>query len=88
MGRYKQQEIDCPACETTVVVDGDYDTEWEYEDEDGPAIVVTFYPGHLWCRACDLELDGEDQMNAADLTPWQLDDADEADFYADLYDDW
>lgn len=82
--RYQEQEVECPACATTVVVNGYYDVKWEAQDEYEIAAVVTFYPGYLWCKACDLELDGEDEMNAADLTPWQLEHVDEADFYDDL----
>jgi hypothetical protein len=66
-----------------VLVEGDYGVEWE-PDDDYIAPIVTLYSGHLWCGACNLELDGEDEMNAADLAPWQLDDVDETDFY----DDW
>jgi hypothetical protein len=91
LARYQKQEAECPACHTVVLVDGDYSVEWEEEADYGEEWyiadvipVVTFYPGHLRCRACDLELNGDDEMNAADLTSWQIEDVD----FDDFYDEW
>jgi hypothetical protein len=48
----------------------------------GASFVVTFRPGTLECRACDLVLDGQDQLTAAEVPEsWEIEDADRRDFY-------
>jgi hypothetical protein len=55
---------------------------WEEEYGDDYSFVATFVPGGLRCRACDLELDGEDELRAAGVeSSWDVEDADPADFY-------
>jgi hypothetical protein len=73
-GSDDDQFVTCPACQTETLASGSLEVEWkpEYErDELGDPIAsdifpeVTFFPGHLQCRACGLVLDGEEELVAA-----------------------
>jgi hypothetical protein len=96
--KYEQALVDCPGCGRQALTSGSYDVDWEpdYDYADGETYVagaypvVTFRPGYLHCRVCDLELDGEEQLEAAGIEKsWHLVDVDPADFYeSDDYDDW
>jgi hypothetical protein len=88
--KYEEQLVDCPSCGRLALVSGAYEVEWEpdYDYADGESFiagvypVVTFYPGHLSCRVCELELDGEDELETAGIKKsWELEDIDSRDFY-------
>ncbi len=90
--RYEEAVHACPACEHLALVSGSHNVDWkpeyEYDRLTGEDYVidaypvVTFLPGTLECRICDLVLDGEEQLRAAGLpTSWQLADVDPKDFY-------
>lgn len=84
--KYEEHVIDCPACFRGALVSGYTELEWKADWDEGgasPYPVVEFFPGHLDCQVCDLELDGEDEMTAADVSAWELDDVEPADFYDD-----
>jgi hypothetical protein len=95
--KYYQQFIECPACATECLDSGSIEVGWEpdYDVVDGEAVlttspnaVVTFYPGQLECRACELFLDGEEELDAAEVGfSWQLDDVNSEDFYHELVDE-
>jgi hypothetical protein len=88
---YEEQLVDCPACYKLALTSGNTEVQWEADWEadefgqpyvSGGGPVVTFFPGYLRCRVCDLELDGEDELEAAGLQrSWTLDDVDPSDFY-------
>jgi hypothetical protein len=85
------QPVEQPSLYMAILTSG-----WDYEmhqDRDHLYVtretpIVTFYPAHLSCRACGLKLDDMDELDAANLEPWELSNIDEADFAdtADLYD--
>jgi hypothetical protein len=90
--KYEQALTDCPACGRQALTSGDYNVDWEADwDQEGSRgeqfiagtyPVVTYFPGYLHCRVCDLELDGEEQLDAAEVErSWNIEDADAADFY-------
>jgi hypothetical protein len=88
--KYEEQLIECPACGTTALVVGtlreDFDEDWDHRE--GVLIsvhlLVQFIPTGLLCRACHLELNGRDEMDAAGIgEPWYLEDIDEGDFLGD-----
>jgi hypothetical protein len=90
--KYEESLTDCPACGRQALTRGSYEVEWEADfDQEGsrgePFIVgaypiVTYWPGDLQCRACDLVLDGEEELVAAGVErSWHIEDADPADFY-------
>jgi hypothetical protein len=92
--KYLQTLASCPACDCRALVHGSYDVDWQpdwdYADgEDyvaGAYPVVQFSPGGLECRACDLELEGEDELAAAGVpSTWTLpeDEVNPRDFYED-----
>jgi hypothetical protein len=93
--KYEEALTACPACDREALTAGGYDVDWEPDVDiaDGEAYiagaypVVTYSPGYFHCRACGLELDGEEHLAAAGIEKsWTIDDADPADFYED--DDW
>lgn len=95
--KYEQQLVDCPTCSTLGLASGSTDIDWQpdWDHADGEDYVagmypvVTFFPGRFECRACELELEGEAQIEAAGIdSSWQLDDVDPTDFAEDLYDDY
>lgn len=95
--KYEQFLVECPACGRQALTSGSHDVDWEadWDFADGEAYiaggypVVTYLPGYLHCRICELELDGYDQIEAADIpTSWTVEDADPADFYEPEDDDW
>lgn len=91
--KYEQSVVDCPACGELALIGGAYETEWEPDFEvgdegevwsPGATLVVTFHPGYLECRVCGLELDGDDQLAAAEIEEsWAIEDADPRDFVDD-----
>jgi hypothetical protein len=91
--KYEQSLEDCPACGQPALISGAYETEWQPDFEvgdegevwsPGAALVVTFHPGYLECRVCGLELDGDDQLVAAEIEEsWQIEDVDPRDFVDD-----
>jgi hypothetical protein len=78
----------CPVCTTPVIVYGTTEVEWEPDVsvEGGEAYIsggspgFTFYPSHLLCSACGLELQGLEAMLVAGLEPWEID-IDPADYF-------
>lgn len=81
LDKYDQQVVDCPACSAGAVVSGAVETRWEQDDEYSGSLVATFFPGYLRCGVCDLELDGDDELRAAEIEEkWDID-VDPADFY-------
>ncbi len=87
--KYEEQLVDCPACSRLALVSGtykvDWEADWDYSEGEawpvGVYPVVRFYPGHLGCRICGLELDGEDALQAAGIeASWELDNVDPKDF--------
>lgn len=70
----EDQMLDCPACGTEVMASGSLEVDWQPEFErdefEDPVISdvypeVSFFPGHLDCRACGLVLDGQEELVAA-----------------------
>lgn len=99
--KYHGRLTECPACGTEALQTGYDEVEWEVDVEyEGPDEFstngyprVTVVSEGLRCGACGLELDGVDELRAADVdTEWEVTDADAADFYdrdlaaADFYD--
>jgi hypothetical protein len=85
--RYEEQLLACPACETLALVSGtlteEYDEDWDHHEGVlvGVHLAVLFIPYGLSCRACHLELNGRDEMDAAGIgEPWYLT-VDEHDFF-------
>lgn len=92
--KYEQSLTECPACARQALTHGSYDVDWEadwdVEGSHGEAYiagaypVVTYRPGYLTCRACGLELDGDEQLDGAGVEKsWQIEDVDPGDFYED-----
>jgi hypothetical protein len=87
---YEEQLEKCPACGTLALVTGSIDVDWEPDWERGdfgePYVagvypVVSFFPAHLVCRACELELEGQSELEAAGMEEsWTLEDVDPQDF--------
>lgn len=93
--KYDEQLLECPACDTLALVSGslstDYDEDWDHHEGVllNVHLIVTFIPGYLSCSACDLELDGREELDAAGVgQSWVLDDVDEADFYDHDQEGW
>lgn len=92
LSRYEEELIECPACEHLGIISGSYTMEWEPDDwdETGPTSaspVVTLFPSYLTCRVCGLDLDGEEELRAAEIEdPIEIEDVDPADFYEPDYD--
>ncbi len=71
----EEQTIDCPACESLALLEGHSTWSWEpdVDNIDDEAIVVgiyplvEFFPSLLHCKACDLDLEGLDELVAAGL---------------------
>jgi len=87
--KYEEHIIECPSCGSPALASGAVETRWEQDDEDSFSFLATFFPGHLRCRACDLELDGDDELRAAGVEkPWEIE-VDPADFYEEPdWDEW
>lgn len=87
---YDEQRVECPVCGTLGQASGSTDVEWEADfdvDEFGDAYpvgaypIVTFVPAHFYCKACELELDGQEEILLGGIEEsWQLDDVNPADF--------
>jgi len=92
LSRYEEELIECPACERLGIMSGSYTMEWEPDDwdETGPTSaspVVTLFPSYFTCKVCGLELDGEEELRAAEIEdPIEIEDVDPADFYQPDYD--
>jgi len=92
LSRYEEELIECPACEHLGIISGSYTMEWEPDDwdESGPTSVspvVTLFPGYFACKVCGLELDGEEELSAADIEePIEIEDVDPEDFHELDYD--
>lgn len=70
--KYEHELVDCPACEMQALASGATETGWERDGDDG-YFVATFTPGYLHCLVCDLELDGEDELEIAGVqTSWEV----------------
>lgn len=83
--KYEQELVECPACQRQALASGATETGWERDGDDGN-FVARFTPGYLICRVCDLELDGEDELQIAGVqVQWEVEDADPADFYEPEY---
>jgi hypothetical protein len=88
LDKYDEQLLKCPVCGTQAAVYGsvdiELDEEWDHREGylvDVHLAGVTFTPSYLKCNACDLELDGREELDAAGVgESWKLDDWDEADF--------
>jgi len=89
LDKYEEQLLDCPACGTPALVSGildlDYDEDWDHREGILVGVHlagVTFIPRRLGCRACGLELDGREELEATGIEqPWELKDVDERDFF-------
>lgn len=70
-----EQVIPCPACDSRALVNGAVLGRWETDDpEQGADFYATFIPGQLHCGACELELNGEDEIQAAGIEEeWEVD---------------
>jgi hypothetical protein len=82
---YELQWQDCPACEFAGKVRGYVTPEWETEqDEAGETkrtkLEVTFYPYEFYCKACGLELNGDQLTVAGIAESWKLEDVNPDDF--------
>lgn len=79
--KYDDDIITCPACDQPAIISGVIETRWEQDDEFSASLLGMFFPGYFRCAVCDLELDGEDELQAADIEEsWEID-VDPADFY-------
>jgi hypothetical protein len=79
--KYDDEIIECPACDQPAIVSGVTETRWEQDEEFSASFLGSFYPGYFRCAVCDLELDGEDELKAADIPEeWEIE-VDAADFY-------
>lgn len=93
--QYQYLLSDCPGCSNEVVIEGDYDVDWEveYDVADGepyPAGVyprVYFDPAYLYCPFCHLELDGAERLAVAGITREEREDVDPEPFYRDYYEE-
>ena len=84
--------IACPVCDSPAVSHGhteqigwdvDYDKEGNLE---GGNPILTFFAGNLECRACGLELDGEEEIVAAGIdASWDNDQIDIDAWMAEAY---
>jgi hypothetical protein len=80
--KYEEETVSCSACNREAIASGFTETEWEVAGDDDAYLRGTFFPTRLNCRVCGLELDGDDELEAADIeTSWELDDVDTGDFY-------
>jgi hypothetical protein len=95
--KYEQTLHECPACGTEALVEGTIEVEWkpDWDYADGESYVagaypeVTIFPQRLECRACGLELEGESELAAAEVTKsWELDDIDPDHFREEPDYDW
>ena len=53
--------IECPACESRGSLVGGLDVEWEVDELDWIGS-LTLWPSHFTCRVCDLDLDGQEEV--------------------------
>jgi hypothetical protein len=92
-----QQFVKCPACLTDVLADGVLEVDWKPDFDVGdfgePLVSgeypeITFFPGALHCRACHLDLDGGEEVEAAGV-PQSIEimDFDTEKLYKDRYAD-
>jgi hypothetical protein len=86
---YEDVLYECPSCGTLALVIGNVVGEWEmdYEYEgpeevsEHPYLTVRFFPHNLWCKACGLDLKGEEELVAAEVPEsWELENVDPSDF--------
>lgn len=91
--KYEEQLIECPACGTPAVVFGslreELDEDWDHREGVLLGVhlaSVLFTPTSLRCHACHLELSGRDEMDAAGIEPWYLEDVDEREYFGDWSD--
>jgi hypothetical protein len=92
---YEEDLVKCPSCGYLALASGTsdvtWDADWDYEDGVstlvGATPTVRLVPYRLDCRICGLELDGADELAAADIEQsWELEDVDPAHFEADFED--
>jgi hypothetical protein len=82
---YETQWYECPACPMDAKVTGYVVPEWETEQTEKDEskrtkLRVEFYPYEFYCKACGLELRG-DQLEAAGIKgKWELDNVNPDDF--------
>lgn len=89
LNKYEEVIVDCPACECLARLAGTSDPSWVQDDEDSASFFVELVPGYFHCNVCDLELDGEDELEAAGISGTvSIEDADPADFYEPDWDDY
>lgn len=74
-----QAPVECPACESLGVADGEHDVEWGFEDEGSPIGTVWFTADGFTCHVCGLQLDSAAEFTAANMeSRWEIEDADPA----------
>ena len=89
--QYEEDLAVCPACDSMGVASGAYEVEWKADydygegyDPVGVYPEVTIYPGHFLCRVCGLELDGDDELEAAGVSlSWEIGNVNPKDFRDD-----
>ena len=86
----EEQEIECPACGTTGVLDGytevREEADWDHDGEagyvSGVSLILHFFPAAFRCAACDLVLEDAELSAAGIDDEWELDEeVDPADYY-------
>lgn len=91
--QYEYLAAECPACSSTITIEGGFDVDWEVEWDyaDGESYAAGSYPrlfftpGYLYCPTCHLELDGEERLTAAGFDRMERQDFDPQPLYEDLY---
>jgi hypothetical protein len=92
---YDETMIVCPACERQAKLIGHHEVAgWQvdYDDDGFPQSrwpEVYLYPEQLACLICGLQLDGQDELAAADIgLQIELEDVDASDFEEGTWDDF
>jgi hypothetical protein len=95
---WEQDLVDCPACGNPALASGTYEVNWDvdvdHDDFGQPFLVgaeptVTFFAGHLECRACGLGLDGLEELRAAGLaSSWEMEGIDTGTLLAEYNQQW
>lgn len=91
--KYESRIIECPACSNEALQAGYFNFEWEadYEHEGRDEYTIHAYPkvtvigDFVRCGACGLELEGADELRAADVEITWEEIGDPADFYEPDY---
>lgn len=84
-------ERNCPVCSSPCLLSGDnnveFELDWDHREDvaTGGRVYVDFHAHSLKCRACDLELDGEDELKVARVETVLVNDVVDLDEYMREY---